>query len=320
MLPGLSRRRPSRTSAAGAGRAATAALLFAAALTSTAARAEEGCLAPIPPVDNTVRGAIVDGGMGTSMVGDSLMLELGGQWAGLRSYRGRRWLLQWDALLAVRGGYLANEHPYLFLIGGHELAWAELGRRFAATNDWSPYAGLRLGNELALMKHPGLGWADFDTVNSVDRVGGTVAAEVIRLDVGTSFLDDPHSLLLVAFLQEELHAAETNTPSQAFLGVGLGARYDLASRLSASAEASWSVAPERRDSLRGFTDGTTHVAASLMVRKTFRNGMWASLSTLLMRDTDHIVYYGTGNVYDTANAPQFGASLLYGAPVERYFK
>jgi hypothetical protein len=52
----------------------------------------------------------------------------------------------------------------------------------------------------------------------------------------------------------------------------------------------------------------------------FRNGMWASLSTFLARDRDHMVYYATGNVYDTANAPQFGATLLYGVPVEQYFK
>ena len=90
-------------------------------------------------------------------------------------------------------------------------------------------------------------------------------------------------MLLVAFVQEELHAAETNTPGQAFLGAGVGARYDPDRRwavpVSASFEASWGVAPERRDSLRGFTDSTTRLAASLNVRAIFRNGMWASLST-----------------------------------------
>lgn len=320
MSPGRSRCRRFRTSAAGARRAIGFAWLCVIASGPGAARAEEGCLAPIPPFDNTVRGAIADGGIGTSLVGDSLMFELGGQWTGIHSLRGRRWLLQWDALVAARGGYLANEHPYLFLIGGHELGWAEIGRRFVANNQWSPYAGARLGNELFLMKHPGLAWADFDTINSVDRVGGTVASGMIRVDAGTSFLDERRSLLLVAFIQEELHAAETNTPAQAFLGVGAGARLDLAHRLAASAEVSWGAAPERRDSLREFTDSTSRVAASLGVRKTFRNGMWAGLSTFIARDSDHMVYYVTGNVYDTVNAPQFGLSVLYGLPVEKFFK
>lgn len=305
---------------AGARRAVSVALLCAVATASGAARAEEGCLAPVPPYDNSVRGAIVDGGIGTSMVGDSLMFELGGQWTGIHSLRGARWLLQWDAVVAARGGYLANEHPYLFLIGGHELAWAELGRRFNHYNGWSAYAGGRLGNELFLMKHPGLAWADFDTINSVDRVGGSVASGLIRLDAGASFLDERRSLLVVAFIQEELHAAETNTPGQAFLGFGAGARLDVAQSLSASAEVSWGATPDRRDPLREFTDGTTRVAASLGVRKTFRNGMWAAFSTFIARDSDHMVYYVTGNVYDTVTAPQFGASVLYGVQVERFFK
>ncbi len=72
--------------------------------------------------------------------------------------------------------------------------------------------------------------------------------------------------------------------------------------------------------MREFTDRTTRVAASLGVRKTFRNGMWAGLATFIARDSDHVVYYVTGNVYDTVNAPQFGLSLLYGLPVERFFK
>jgi len=308
----------------------TVALLCAAAAAPDAARAQEdrlapgcagpGCAAPMAPFDNTVRGAIADGGVGTAMVGDSLMFEIGAAWSGLRARPDRRWMLQWDAQLATRGGYLANEHPYLFLIGGHELAWAEIGRRFAASRPWSAYAGARLGNEVFLMKHPGLAWSDLDTVNNVDRVGGAVASGLIRVDAGASFLDDWRSLLLVIFLQEELHAAETNTPAQAFAGTGVGARLDLAHRLTASAEASWGVAPERRDSLRGFTDRTTHLAASLTVRQTFRNGMWATVSASIARDSDHVVYSGSGNVYDTTNAPQFGAALLYGVPLERYFK
>jgi hypothetical protein len=320
MFPGLSQCRRFWTSAAGARRAVSLGLLCAVAAASGSARAEEGCLAPVPPFDNSVRGAVVDGGIGTSMVGDSLMFELGGQWTGIHSLRGARWLLQWDALVAARGGYLANQHPYLFLIGGHELAWAELGRRFNHYNGWSAYAGARLGNELFLMKHPGLAWADFDTINSVDRVGGAVASGLIRVDAGTSFLDEHRSLLVAAFIQEELHAAETNTPAQAFLGFGAGARLDLAQSLSASAEVSWGAAPERRDSLLEFTDSTTRVAASLSARKTFRNGMWAGLSTFIARDSDHMVYYVTGNVYDTVSAPQFGVSVLYGLPVERFFK
>jgi hypothetical protein len=63
-----------------------------------------------------------------------------------------------------------------------------------------------------------------------------------------------------------------------------------------------------------------NATASLGVRKTFRNGMWASLSMFITRDSDHLVYYNAGTAYDTTNAPQFGAALIYGVPLERYFQ
>ena len=271
---------------------------------------------PPAPFDSTILGAVADGGIGTSMAGDTLMFEIGGQFAGLRSLRDRRWVLQWDALLAARGGYLANQHPYLFLIGGHELAWAEGGYRFDAPSPWSAYAGLRLGNEVQILAHPGLGLSDVDTINSVDRVGGAVAAGVMRVAVGASFLDGWRSLLVVAFLQEELHAAEANTPAQAFTGAGLGARLDLARRLELSADGFWGVAPLRRQSLLGLTDRTTHVAASATFRKTFRNRMWTGASIFIERDSDHLVYSG-GLSYDTTNAPRFGVAIVYGFPLGR---
>lgn len=308
-------------------RRAAGALLMAllgATARPPAARAAEDVVvtrpAPAPPsalFDNSVLGAIGDGGIGTSMAGDTLMLELGGQWAGLRTVRDRRWLAQWDALVAGRGGYLANEHPYLSLVGGRETAWGEAGYRFRAQRRWSPYLGVRLGNEIDLMKHPGLAWSDLATINNVDRVGGIVAGGLIRVAFGGSFLDDRRSLLVVAFIQEQLNAAETNTPAQAFTGVGLGARFDVARRLTASVEGAWGVTPTRRDSLRELTDRTARIAAAIGVRKIFCNGMWAGLSSSIERDSDHLVYFVTGNVYDTANAPRFGVSLLYGFPLGR---
>jgi hypothetical protein len=269
-----------------------------------------------PPArfDSAILGAIADGGIGTSIAGDTLMFEAGGQFAGLATLRGGTLLVQWDAVLAARGGYLANQHPYLFLIGGRERAWAEVGYRFSPRRRWSPYAGARLGNELLIMAHPGLALSDVDTINNVDRVGGTVASGVVRADFGASFLAGGRSLLLVAFLEEELHAAEANTPTQAFTGGGVGARFDLEGRVTASIEGIWGVAPLRRDSLLGLTDRTTRVGTSAAFRKVFRNGMWGGASFFFERDSDHLVYAG-GASYDTRNPPRFGVAILYGFPL-----
>ena len=273
--------------------------------------------AAAPRFESGVRGAIVEGQIGTSRAGDALMFELGAETAGLRSLKDRRWILLWDVRAAGRGGYLANQHPYLFLIGAREVAWAEGGYRFRAAGRFSPYLGARLGNEGHVMVHPSLALSAFDTINDVDRVGGTALAGSARIDFGASLLDDRRSLLLVAFVQEELRSALVNTPAQAFTEGGLGARLDVASGTTLQVEGLFGLTPTRRNSYLGFTDRTTRVAGTASVRKTFRNGMWIAASMSLERDSDHVVYDSGGAIYDSKDAPRFDLAILYGVPLGR---
>lgn len=284
------------------------------------ALAEPASLESTAPVtfDSAVQGAIVDAGIGTSADGDTLMFEVGGEWAGVKTFRDGSWLLQWDALLAGRGGYLANQHPYFFLIGGKELAWAEAGYRFSGSGRWSPYLGGRLGNDARIMAHPGLALSAFDTVNNADRVGGDGASGLIRVDVGASFLDAQRSLLLVAFVEEALRAREINTGGQALAGVGIAARFDIAHSVATSVEIIRGVTPTRTDQLRGSTDQTTRTGGAAAFRKVFHNQMWFGASVFLERDTDHIVYAASAAsaaTYNTASAPWFGMTVLYGLPL-----
>ena len=242
------------------------------------------------------------------------MFELGGQWAAVHTFRDGRWLVQWDALLAARGGTLANTYPFLSLYGAHEVAWIEGGYRFRPPQRWSPYVGARIGSDARIMFHPGLPLSDFDNVNNADGVGGAGAGGVVRVDFGASFLNLDRSLLLVAFVQEALQARESNTPSYAFTQVGVAARFDIARRLLLSLEGAWGVTPARRDPPRGLTDRTTRAGVTATLRRTFPNGMWISAGTSLQRDTDHVVYSG-GRTYDTGNAPVFGLTFLYGLPL-----
>jgi hypothetical protein len=105
--------------------------------------------------DSQTRGVIAGVGIGTSGVGDDLLAELGGQWQGVRSLRSRRWLLSWELRATLRGGYLANQHPYLFLLGGRLASFAEAGYRTQAERELSPYLGLGLANEEQFLAHPG---------------------------------------------------------------------------------------------------------------------------------------------------------------------
>jgi hypothetical protein len=266
-----------------------------------------------PGFDSVARGGIFDTAIGSSMVGDTLMAQLGGQSAGLRQLHGT-WLLQWDVLVAAKGGYLANQNPYLFLLGGHAAAWAEGGARFTPSRAWSPYGGLRLGNEAQIMGHPGAALSDLETSNAVDGVGGVSERAFFRLDAGVSFLDRSRSLLLVLFAQEALRAPTLHAAAQAFTELGFGARFDLSRSLFASLEGVWGVTP-KRTTPPGLTDRSTHLGVSATFRKIFRNGMWIGLSASLDRDSDHLRYTETGAAFDTANAPTFAFALLYGFPL-----
>ncbi len=263
-----------------------------------------------------VRGAIVDASIGSSPVGDALMFQLGFESAGLKSYGDGRWLVQWDALVAGRAGVLAQEHPYLSLLGAHALAWAEGGVRFLPSSHWSPYLGVRLGNEAQISWHPGAPLSAFTTAQNVDGVGGVSARGAVRIAFGGSFLDERRSVLLTVFVQEDLQAREPNTPGQAFTEGGIHARFDLMRSITATLEGFWGVTLVRKDPRLGLTDQTTRMGGSVLFRKIFPNGMWLSASVLLSRDTDHTVY-GGGRTFDTATAPTVAFALLYGLPLWR---
>ncbi len=289
----------------------TAALLVLAL--ASAARADDDTELRF---DNRIQGGVLGASYTSAPVGIALMCELGGESAGLRSYADRGALFSWDVRLAAKGGYLGNQHPFLFLIGMHSIAWAEYGFRLTSQRTWSPYVGGRIGSELGLMGHPGLASSAFDTINSVDGIGGVVATGRLRLDAGVSMLDRTRSLLLVAFAQEELQAPRTNTPSLDFTQVGLGARFDVAGSLIAELDGVWGVTPTRSDPLRGISDQTTRLGFSASFRKIFGNGMWLGATLLWMRDTDTVAY-DRGLTYDTVNPATFEIELFFGVPLWR---
>lgn len=257
--------------------------------------------------DSVAVGAMVDTSVGTTRVGDPLMFELGGEWAGIRSYRGH-WLVQWDALLAARAGYLAAQHPFLLLAGGHGLAWGEGGYRWAVATPWSPYVGVRLGGDALVMGSPG---AALDTVNEVDGVGGVVASGAGRVQAGASMLDGRYSLLLTAFAGEELDAAESHTPFLAFTQGGVGARFDIEKSLFASLEGAVGVTPTRTDAAHGLTDRTTRTEVTAEFRKIFHNGMWLGAALWVQRDADRVTY-SAGQTYATGDPPTVGLGLSFG--------
>jgi hypothetical protein len=278
-------------------------------------RADEAGRAQTVGFESSVRGLSADAVIGTSGVGDSLLFELGGQWQGIRSFSSGRWLLQWEALLAARGGYLANQHPYLFLLGARLAASAEAGYRFSSAGELSPYAGVRLASEQQLLAHPGRSLSAFEHFNNVDGVGGIVNRASSRIAGGASLLSGDHSLLAVGFVEEGFRDLQVNAEALALTLVGVSVRFDLRERLATSLQAAWGISAERRDA-RGFGDYTSQVSVAAVVRWVFQNRSWLGAAASLARDSDHL-QYDRGRSYDTRSAPVCAAGIVYGFSLER---
>jgi hypothetical protein len=293
------------------------------ALASRAAGAAEPRVQSQPPASapggpeyqNVWLGAIADFGYGSSMVGDSLLGELGGQFTGIQSFRDRALLVQWNGLLAARGGILGNTKPYTELIGGHAVASAEAGYRWRRGRRWSPYTGANLNGDLTLLDHPGTSFGQLNTLNDLDGVGGFNSHGAVRVDAGASWLAGAHSLLLVAFFQETVRAAGVYTPGITFSELGLAARWDVARRLTLSLEGLAGRAPSTTQPSLATIDQKTDVALSAVARKLFANGMWLGATSSLGRQMDHRAYPASGTTYDSADAWTFEVTVFYGFPL-----
>jgi hypothetical protein len=271
---------------------------------------------PAHAFDSVVHGAVAEASVGTSAAGDSLMGELGAEWAGLQSDRPGRWMVDWDLRAAFRAGALANSLQPLSLFGGHFSAWGGIGLRTSPAGPWSPYVGGHLGGDLLVMVHPGLPSSALNTLNNMDGVGGVVASGVVGLELGTSMLERSHSLRIVAIVQESLHTSGTYTPGFAFTDVGVGVRFDVAQSLSTSVDVVVGAAPTRSNAALGYTDQTLHGRVDFGLRKAFHNGMWLRVGLTAERYVDQITYT-PGTSYTTADAFTFSLVTSFGFPLWR---
>lgn len=265
--------------------------------------------------DSVSQGATLDVSLGTTPVGDLLMGELGGQSVGITSLGGGKWLLQWDGLVGFKAGELAAAHPYTTLLGGHGRAFAEGGYRFEPESPWSLYVGARMGGDLQIMVPPGKSLSELDTINNIDGVGNVNVSGALRVVAGASLLTSEHSLLLGAFVQEAGRLAETNLRGAAFTEVGLALRFDIARELMLSAEAAWGRTPSQTVPALGLSDQTTNKEFTASVRKIFSNGMWLHTAVSYAVETDATTYAASATTYSTANAANFGLTILYGFPL-----
>jgi len=257
-------------------------------------------------------GARLTGGIGTATAGDWLMFELGAELRGWRTLRQDVWLLRWQGWAVGRGGQLADQHPFLWLLGGDEHLAVSAGRRFQPDHTWSPYLGLYADEDARWLWHPGLSPSSLDTVNNVDGVGGFGLAGTLRLEGGLSLVDGQHALLLTALVGEQAQRAQINLPAFAFTTLGGAARFDTHGGFSAEVEVWWGATPVRHDVARGFHDRTTRTQAAALLRHTVGARMWLSLASSWTRDEDRLTYDPGNVVLHTADAPTFTLTAACG--------
>jgi hypothetical protein len=261
----------------------------------------------------TQQGASVSSAAGLGLIGDDLMLELGGEAHGIRSLNAGAYLLQWDGLVAGKGGYLASTHPFTLLAGGVAHADGEAGLRLLPAAAWSPYGGARFEGLVQWMGAPG---GNLTNLNNSDGLGGLTAHVLLRMDLGLSYLDPTHSLLLVGFLQGSFQAAEENAADQTLLGGGAAVRFDIAPRLTAELELSLGKSPGAANRPLHLTEHTSSLGLAAQVRKTFGSGLWVGAAARWNHLSQRTVY-STGTAFSTAPPSSIELSLSLGIPIGR---
>ncbi|MEO6954522.1 MAG: hypothetical protein ABI321_22180 [Polyangia bacterium] len=277
------------------------------------ARADE----PLLRYRNVQAGAVADFQLSSTSGGLAVLGEGGAQFVGIETFRQGRLLVQWDALLAVRGGVLGNTAPpFTTLIGGHTMASVEAGYRFMHASHSSLYLGARLSGDLSIMAHPGLSLSQLDRLNAMDSVGGVVAHGDVRVALGYSWLSGRKSLLLTGFVQEAGYIPGVFTPGLGYTEAGVSARFDLAQRLTLHVEGFAGRGAKRTEPSLDTDLQSSTAGIQALVRGVFDSGVWLALSGSYQRELDHRAYHTSHTVYDTANAPNMGFQLLVGLPFQ----
>lgn len=267
-------------------------------------------LEPHPGFDR--QAAFVQAEVGSSHSGDRLAFEGGAAWLALRPLDGRAWLLNWEGLASVRGGWLANQHPFLGYVGGRVRGHVEAGRRFQPGSDWSAYVGARFTGDAAVLVHPGLSLAQLDTVNNSEGFGGVTVDGALRVGGGASYLAGTTSMLFTLFVAEAVRAPRLVQKGAALTGVGASARLDLGTHTTVLFDLFAGLAPTATDTALQVTDQLTRVEGALAVRQHLGDTVWLSLGLALGRDTHRVTWTETSTRYDITNAPDFTAALAFG--------
>ncbi len=154
------------------------------------------------------RGVFLHGTYVLDTWGKGIPLQLGAQWAGIRTFGERSWLLTFDGAANLFAAYGGNSSGRFYLLGGQARVLGEWGRRFSSASDTSLYAGGTValdGNAVPVL---GVSPDQYNLKNDLSGIAGLYGSAGLRLNAGLSHLRGDRALLVTAFVAELVRAGQ----------------------------------------------------------------------------------------------------------------
>ncbi len=282
--------------------------VLGALLASITALAEEPGVTAAEFKQDT-RGVFLHGSYVLETWGKGIPLQLGVQWAGIRSFDGRKHLFTFDAAAALTAVYGGNSSERFYLLGGNLRGLGEFGLRLSPSQDFSFYVGGTLlvnGSAAGSLTKP------LTQLNPLDGIAGVFGVGALRANGGISLLQGEHALLVTAFIGESLRHPGSALTGPLYTDLGLRAQFDIVKSFTAALEGSWGTTFGRADAVTGFTNNGTRYEVTASVRKLLGRvwiGIDAQLHGTANSSTSSTANYVTATPTFVSAGATFGVSL-----------
>lgn len=240
--------------------------LLLGALVAAPALADEPASPEVIEFAQNTRGAFLHGTYVVETWGKGIPLQLGVQWAGIRTFNARKHLFTFDAAGAITAVYGGNSSERFYLLGGNLRGLGEFGVRLLPVKDLSFYLGgtLSLNGSAAASLTKAV-----DQLNPLDGIAGVFGVGALRGNAGISLLHDDKALLLTVFVGESLRRPGSALTGPLYTDLGLRAQFDIVKSFTAALEGSWGTTFGRVDPVTGFTNNGTRYELTAYIRKLF---------------------------------------------------
>lgn len=253
------------------------------------------------------RGAFLHGTYVVDIWGKAIPIQLGFEWAGIRSFRNRSLLFTFDGAANVFAAYGGNSDDRFILLGGQARLVGELGARLTPTQDNSFYLGGTValdGNAVSIL---GVPVDQYNLKNSLSGIAGLYGSAGLRVNAGLSHLHSNHALLVEAFVAEVLVAPGSSASGPLFTDFGARGQLDLVKNLTAVLEVSWGTTFARVDQA-GVRNTGTHWLVTAMVKKQL-GPVWLALDGQVRGTTNTAVVKPLTFVTSTPTVASLGLQL-----------